>query len=255
MDMNGEQSKLVPETSQEAIEQLVVVNRIIANEGILDALGHISVRNPENRNTFFQAISISPFEVTRDSIVEIDFEGNPITIGAFRLYGERMIHAAILEARPDMNAVFHGHYMEVIPFSITDIPIRPVLHVGSFLYQGVPVYDEYEPGGGMLIRTGEEGKRIARHLGQCRVQLLRGHGCNIVAENLARLVASAVYLKNNAMVQWQLVLAGKEPKYISPEEAKPAMEKALFGINALERMWAYWVARVKRNMPDMKDWK
>jgi 3-hydroxy-2-methylpyridine-4,5-dicarboxylate 4-decarboxylase len=253
--MTDERSKLVPETAEEAIEQLVMANRIIANEGILDALGHVSVRNPENGKTFLQALSISPFEVTRETIVEIDFEGNPITAGTFRLYGERMIHAAILEARPDMNAVFHGHYVEVIPFSVTDIPIRPVLHVGSFLYQGVPVYDEYEPGGGMLIRTKEEGKRIARHLGHCRVQLLRGHGCNIVAENLARLIASAVYLRNNAIVQWQLVLAGKEPKYISPEEAKPAIDTALFGTNALERMWAYWVARVKRNMPDMINWK
>jgi ribulose-5-phosphate 4-epimerase/fuculose-1-phosphate aldolase len=166
-----------------------------------------------------------------------------------------MIHAAILEARPDMNAVFHGHYAEVIPFSVTDIPLRPVTHVGSFLYQGVPVYDEYDQGGGMLIRTKEEGKRIARHLGQCRAQLLRGHGCNIVAESLARLVASAIYLKSNATVQWQLVQAGKEPKYISAEEAEPAIAKALFSVNALERMWAYWVARVKRNMPDMIDWK
>ena len=154
-----------------------------------------------------------------------------------------------------MNAVFHGHFSAVIPFSVTNTPIRPITHVGSFLYQGVPVYDEYEPGGGMLIRTKQEGERIARHLGQRRVHLLRGHGCDIVAENLPRLVASAVYLRENATVQWQVILSGREPTYLTAEEAKTAMEIAVFGDSPIDRMWRYWVARVKKNMPDMKDWQ
>ena len=171
-----------------------------------------------------------------------------------RPYGERIIHGAILKARPEMNAVFHGHFAAVIPFSVTHTPILPITHVGSFVYQGVPIYDDYEPGGGMLIRTGEEGERIARHLGQHRVHLLRGHGCNIVAESLPKLVASAVYLRENANAQWQVLLSGKEPKCLSPEEAKSAMEIGLFGVSPIDRMWRYWVARVKRNMPEMKDW-
>lgn len=187
--------------------------------------------------------------------MEIDFEGNPVRKIAGRLYGERMIHAAVLEARPEMNAVFHGHFAAVMPFSVTAIPLRPVIHVGSFLYQGVPVYDEYEPGDGMLIGSKKEGVRIAAHLGQHRAQLLRGHGCNVVAENLPRLVASALYLRDNAQVQWQIILSGREPTYISPEEAEAAMALALFGTNPLERMWAYWVARVKRAMADMADWE
>ncbi len=250
-----EQTKHMPKTAQEAIQQVVMANRILGNEGILDALGHVSVRNPENVNTFFQSRSISPFQVTQSDILEIDLDGNVVTKTAMRPYGERIIHGAILKARPEMNAVFHGHFAAVIPFSVTDTAIRPIIHVGSFLYQGVPIYDHYEPGGGMLIRTREEGERIAKHLGQHRVHLLRGHGCDIVAENIPRLVASAIYLRDNATVQWQVLLSGKEPKYLSPEEAKAAMEVAIFGASAIERMWSYWVARVKRNMDDVKDWK
>ena len=112
-----------------------MANRILANEGILDALGHVSLRNPENSKTFFQSRSLSPFEVTRNDILELDLEGNVVTGTTMRPYSERVIHAAILKARPDMNAVFHGHIASVIPFSVTGIPIRPVTHVGSFLYQ------------------------------------------------------------------------------------------------------------------------
>ena len=250
-----EQTKNVPRTAREAIQQVVMANRILSNEGILDALGHVSVRNPENTGTFFQARSISPFEVTPEDILEIDLNGDLVTKTNMRPYGERIIHGAILKARPEMNAVFHGHFAAVIPFSVTNTDIRPITHLGSFLFQGVPIYDDYEPNGGMLIRTRDEGERIAKHIGQHRVHLLRGHGCDIVAENLPRLVASAICLRENATIQWQTLLSGKEPKYLSPEEAKAAMEIALFDANPLDRMWGYWVARVKRNMPDMIDWK
>ena len=249
------ETKFVPATAQEAIQQLVMANRILANEGILDALGHVSVRNPENPKTFFQARSTSPFEVTKDDILELDFDGNVVTKTTMRPYGERFIHASILRARPEMNAVFHGHTLAVIPFSVTDVPIRPISHVGSFLYQGVPVYDDYTPGHGMLINTTQEGERVAKHLGQRRVQLLRGHGANIAAEDIPRLVASAIYLRDNVTVQWQSLQIGKEPKYLSTEEAKSAMEVALFGDSPIDRMWRYWVARVQRSMPDMKGWK
>lgn len=242
---------IVPRTPDEAIEQVVMANRILANEGILDALGHVSVRNPANSRTFFQARSISPTEVTKGDILEIDLEGNVVSRTTMRPYGERIIHAAILKARPEMNAVFHGHPAAVIPFSITGTEIRPVTHVGSFLYEGVPIYDEYEPGGGMLITAKEEGEHIAKHLGKRRAHLLRGHGCDVVAENIPRLVASAIYLRDNAAIQWQTIAAGKEAKYLSTEEARLAMETALFAPSPLVRMWGYWETRVRRSMPDM----
>jgi len=250
--MGVEQTKNIPKTAKEAIEQIVMANRILANEGVLDALGHVSIRNPENPKTFFQARSLSPLEVMKDDILEIDLDGTVVTKTTMRPYGERIIHAAILRARPDMNAVFHGHPASVIPFSVTNVPLRPVTHVGSFLYQGVPVYDDYEPGAGMLINTKQEGERIAQHLGQYRVQLLRGHGCNIVAENLPQLVASAIYLRDNALIQLQSLMLSKDVKYLAPDEAKRAMEVALFNALPLDRMWGYWVAKVKKNMPDMR---
>ncbi len=247
-----EKPQMTPKTVAEAVEQVVMANRILANEGLLDALGHVSLRSPENPGSFFQARSISPFEVTRDDILEINLDGNVLTQTSMRPYGERIIHAAILKARPEMNAVFHGHPAAVIPFSVTGIPIRPVTHVGSFLYEGVPVYDEYEPECGMLISTKEEGERLAQHLGQHRAHLLRGHGCDVVGESLPQAVASAIYLRDNAAIQLQALQLSKKVKYLVPAEAKKAMEVALFNALPLNRMWNYWVARVKKNMPDMR---
>ena len=244
-------SKTIPKTASEAIHYVVMASRILVNEGILDALGHVSLRNPENPNTFFQSRSLSPYEITRDDILEIDLDGNVLTETTMRPYAERIIHASILKARGDMNAVFHGHPASVIPFSVTGVPIRPVTHVGSFLYQGAPVYDDYEPDCGMLVSTKQEGERIAKHLGDRRVHLLRGHGCDIVAESIPALVASAIYLRDNAAIQLQAMQLSKDVKYLSDGEAKRAMEAALFGDLALQRMWGYWVARVRRAMPEL----
>jgi 3-hydroxy-2-methylpyridine-4,5-dicarboxylate 4-decarboxylase len=248
-----QRKKSAPITLLRAAEEVVAANRILANEGILDGLGHVSLRNPENPETFFQTRSLSPLEVTTEDVLEIDLDGNIVTKTTAKPYAERFIHAAILRARRDMNAVFHGHPSAVVVFSVTDIPIRPVTHVGGFLYQGMPpVYNDYEPGDGMLIRSRKEGERIARHLGQYRVQLLRGHGCNIVAESIQALVASAIYLNVNALIQLQALQLGKEPKYLSADEAKQAMEIACFDSLPLGRMWNYWIARARKNMPDIK---
>jgi len=247
-----EAPKLVPKTAAEAKKMVVLANRMLANEGVLDAMGHVSLRNPENPNTFFQARALAPIEVTEDDIIELDLEGNVVSKPAQRPYGERFIHSAILKARPDMNAVFHGHQSAVIPFTITNIPLRPISHLGSFLYQGAPVYEDYGAGTGMLINTKAEGERIAKHLGQYRVQLLRAHGCNIVGETLPRLVASAIYIGVNATVQSQTIAMGKEPKYLDPKEAKEAMEGALLGDSPLSRMWGHWTARAKMAFPDLR---
>jgi ribulose-5-phosphate 4-epimerase/fuculose-1-phosphate aldolase len=81
--------------------------------------------------------------------------------------------------------------------------------------------------------------------------LLRGHGCDVVAETIPALVASAIYLRDNAAIQFQALQLGK-PIYLSEEEAIKAMDRALLSAVPLERMWGYWVARAKRSMPDIR---
>src|SRR5207244_6195830 len=44
---------------QALIADLVTANRILANEGVLDGYGHVSVRNPANANRFFLARSVA----------------------------------------------------------------------------------------------------------------------------------------------------------------------------------------------------
>jgi len=240
-----------PKTAAEAIDQLVWADRILANEGIFDYLGHISVRNPENSKTFFISRAIAPETVTKNDILEVDLEGNVVTKSQFKPYQERIIHAGILKARPDVNSVIHAHPIPVVTLSISEVPFRIVVHPASIFYEGVPLYDAYDftsPGNtGMLVTTKEEGERVAKTLGKSRAMMMRGHGCNVVGKSIPDAVRAAIELRDNTVILLGAQQFGKV-KTVTYEEAKQAAK----ALGSAERGWNAWVSRVKRTMPDMR---
>lgn len=240
-----------PKTAEEAIEQLVMANRILANEGIFDYLGHVSVRNPENPGTFFISRGIAPETVTKADILEVDLEGKVLTKTTWQPYSERIIHGAIYQARPEVNSVIHAHPMPIVTLSVIDMPVQIVMHPASTFYEGVPVYNEYDfaspKSTGMLVQTKEEGDRVAHKLGKSMAVLMRGHGYNVVGKSIPHTVQGAINLRDNVVIQLAATQYGK-PKCLSYEEAK-TVAAALSGP---ERAWNYWIARVKKSMPDIK---
>lgn len=240
-----------PKTAREAIGLLVLANRILSHEGIFDYLGHVSVRNPENSKTFFIARAIAPETVTKKDILEVDFDGNVVTKTAMKPYSEQIIHGAILKARPDVNAVVHAHPLPLVTLSVIDLPFRPVTHTATVFYEGLPVYDEYDfdsPGStGMLVTTREEGDRVACLLGKSQGMLMRGHGCNVVGNSIPSMAQAVITLRDNVVIQLAAVQLG-QPKYVTYEEAK----KSMGTIRGTERAWNYYVARVKKAMPDLR---
>jgi 3-hydroxy-2-methylpyridine-4,5-dicarboxylate 4-decarboxylase len=243
-------TNIVVKTADQAIKQLVMANRIVANEGLLDGFGHVSIRNPDNPGTFFITRALSAIEVTKQDIAEVALDGKVVSKPLRRVGGETFIHSEIFKARPEINAVFHGHNPAVIPFTVMDIPMRPLLNTAGFIYQGVRVFDDYSAGSGYLINSKVDGERVAIHLGQDRVQLLRSHGINIVAESLPRVIACAYFVNINANLQWQAMTLGREPRYLNPAEAREGAEVALLKDNTMSRWWGYWMKRLKYAMPN-----
>ena len=60
------------------IEDLVAANRILAEEGVLDAYGHVSIRHPNDPNRYLMSRSRAPSLVTASDIMEYDLDSNPI---------------------------------------------------------------------------------------------------------------------------------------------------------------------------------
>lgn len=224
-------------------KRLVAANRVLANENVVDAFGHVSVRNPRNSDRFVMARSRSPALVEHQDLMEFDLEGNAIDGRGRRAYGERMIHAAIYAARPDVNSVVHHHAYAVLPFAITDEPLRPVIHAGSVIGAEIPIWDIREHYGDtdMLVRTIEQGRNLASTLGPNRCLLMRGHGAVVAAGDVKRAVLTSVYLQVNASVLLQAGGLGSAIP-LSPGEIERSTE-AQFSPLAIDRAWEYFCLR------------
>lgn len=89
--------------------QLVMANRILANEGILDAFGHVTIRHPEHADRFLMAWARAPELVEDADLLELTLDGTVLDAGGRVPYLERFIHGAIYEQRPEVMAVCHNH--------------------------------------------------------------------------------------------------------------------------------------------------
>src|SRR6202521_4447745 len=84
------------------IDDLVAAYRILAQQGVLDGFGHVSMRHNRAANRFIMARSLAPELVTSGDLIEFDLDGNAVDAKGRALYAERFIHAEIYRARPDV---------------------------------------------------------------------------------------------------------------------------------------------------------
>ena len=223
---------------------LVVANRILAREEVVDAYGHVSMRSPHDPNRFFMARSLAPELVTHDDIVEHDLEGNPAGDEKRPLYLERFIHGGVYEARPDVIAVVHAHAEAILPYSISaSTRLRPVIHSGSFIGHNVPVWDIADRFGdtNLLVANMDQGRDLAGTLADNNVALMRGHGFVAAARSLIEVVRLSVFLPRNARALTTALLFGGEVKPLSPGEIDARNQKAYSPYApATWRAWEYW---------------
>ncbi|HEX6440596.1 MAG TPA: class II aldolase/adducin family protein [Stellaceae bacterium] len=225
------------------IRDLVIANRILAREEVVDAYGHVSVRHPDDPKRFLIARSLAPDLVGPEDIVELDLGGQPVRDDGRSLYLERFIHAAIFEARPDVMAVVHAHAEDTLPFGIADgTKLRPVIHSGSFIGSEVPVWDIADNFGdtNLLVTNIEQGRDLAKSLGSNSVALMRGHGFASAARSLIEVVRLSVYLPRNARALMRATQLGGEIRYLSDGEI--AARKRGYSPYSVEtwRTWEYW---------------
>ena len=225
-------------------DDLVAANRILALEGVLDAYGHVSVRKPGEPGGFLMSRSLAPELVTAGDIQEYGPDSEPIG-DTRKPYLERFIHGEVYRTRPDVQAVVHSHADAVIPFGVSRTPMRPVFHMASFLWTGVPVFDirRTRDENDLLIRDRPLAKALAHSLGQCACVLMRGHGMTVVGENLPEVVFRAFYTAVNAKLQMQAATLEGPLEFLSDEEGRRATES---NRPTIERPWELWKARAFR---------
>ncbi len=222
------------------LEDLVAAYRVLAEYGVIDAYGHVSVRSPRDPNRYYLARAIAPERVQVEDMIEYDLDSRPLDENGRESVRERFIHGEVFRSRPEVMAVVHNHSPSVVPFSVTGVPMRPIFHMAAFVGEGLPNFEirEAQKGTDLLVKTPQLGKALARTLGPKPAALMRGHGAVVVGENLPRAVGRSVYLELSARMQMQaMLLAGEKGgiTYMDDDEVKASVP-----VQNYNRAWPMW---------------
>jgi ribulose-5-phosphate 4-epimerase/fuculose-1-phosphate aldolase len=236
----------VPNNLDEARSLLARANRMIANEGVLDAFGHVTIRHPTDPGRYLMSYSRGPELVQPEDILEFTLDSQIVKPVEMRLYGERVIHGEIYKARPEVNAVCHHHAPSILPFCISGVELKPVYHLGATIGEKAPFWDSRDEFGdtNLIVAKPEEGASLARALGPNWIVLMRRHGATVAGKTLEELTFRTIYTARNAAMQIQANTLGT----VSP---LTAVEIELAGEYNLRpgpvaRAWEYWSVRLDK---------
>jgi ribulose-5-phosphate 4-epimerase/fuculose-1-phosphate aldolase len=225
--------------SKALVDDLVAASRILAAHEVLDAYGHVSARSDKRPERFIMSRSRAPALVTAADLMELDADSEALPGDKRKGFIERYIHGEIYRARPDVMAVVHSHSPSVIPFGITRTRLRPVYHMGSFLWSGAPVWDirKVREENDVLVRDRPLGQALAGALGRCNCVLMRGHGMTVIGDGVPEAVFRAIYTEMNARLQLQASQLEGPIEFLSDEEGRRA---TVSNRGTIERPWEVW---------------
>jgi ribulose-5-phosphate 4-epimerase/fuculose-1-phosphate aldolase len=225
---------------------LVLANRILAREGILDAFGHVSVRHPLDPRRFILSWARAPELIEDADLLEFDAEGELVAPSNRLPYLERYIHAAIYESQPRTMAICHNHTTSILPFSISKwTRLRPVIHTAAVLGGEVPVWDiadEFGSSTNLLVVNMQQGRSLARTLADGRIALMRGHGSVVAGVSIPAVVSACLNMDKNARVQLQAMQLGDYLPLARGEIERPSVAPGESSVP--DRGWEAYVRRV-----------
>jgi HCOMODA/2-hydroxy-3-carboxy-muconic semialdehyde decarboxylase len=234
-------------TLDEARTKLALANRILAHQGVLDAFGHVSMRHPFDTTRYLLARSRSPELIEPEDILEFTLDSEPVVPPTGFIYGERVIHGCIYQARSDVLAICHHHSRAVLPFCISGMPLQPVDHLGATMGAVIPFWDQRDEFGDtdLIVAKPEEGHSLARALGPHWVVLMRRHGATVAGTTIEEMVFRAVFSCRNAEMQREAQMLGG----VSPLTQVEIQKAGAFNLEPrpIARAWEYWTTRLRKS--------
>jgi len=229
--------------SSSPVSEIVTAGRMLVAQGVLDAFGHVSMRDPSNPERFWLSSARPPSTAEPRDMLRFRLDGEPEKATTVPLFAERVLHAAIYAARPEVHAICHHHAPPLLPFCIGAGPLYPVSQTGGFLGGPVPLWDSAHTFGptDMLVTTMEQADSLACAMGDRPVVLMRGHGATVAARSLRELVFMSIYSAREAE-HFLRAAAFAPPVPLSVGEIALTRNPAP---RAVERGWEHWLAALE----------
>ena len=223
----------------EFLEDLVAANRILAEHGVIDAYGHVSIRSPDNPEPLLpRALDRAGDGAARGHPrvrprQQPDRRAGPIDVGARALHPRR-----------DLPRTSGRDVGGAQPFAVGD-PVQrhrradasPVPHGRRSSASGLPNFEirKVKKGSDLLVSDPKLGKALAKTLGKSPAALMRGHGAAVTGENLQRSVGRSIYLEMSAIMQMQAMAMSKKITFFDAAEVKASSP-----VQDYKRAWPLW---------------
>ncbi len=203
---------------EELKKKVALGNRILFHQGLADYHGHLSARIPGTRTFVIKPVLAPLGSVTSKDLILVDIDdykkvceenwakaAGKREVTKLKLPPrETMIHAAIYEARPDVNSVAHTHQPLATAFSIAGVPLLPIYNQAAPFAPETPIFRSPR-----LIYTVQDGFELSQALGDRMAVLMQGHGMTAVGEGVEQATSHAIYLERTAYMQWIASSVGK----------------------------------------------
>ncbi len=195
---------------EELKRQVAESSHVLDHQGLVDFHGHISARVPGTNVMYIKPVLRAHNQIRPEDIIAVDIdaylEGGDAqwvpddqqgrVINAPVPPREAALHAAILQARADVNSVVHTHQLVATAIGAADTPIKALYNQAVPFAPETPIYPKPD-----LITTTEQGREVAETLGERGAALLRGHGVVVVGSSMDESVSNTIYLERAAIIQ------------------------------------------------------
>jgi ribulose-5-phosphate 4-epimerase/fuculose-1-phosphate aldolase len=248
--------ELVSAEEWQARVDLACAHRLIADSGIRDlTYNHLSARVPgEPGRMLIKSVDEMFDEVTASSLQKYDIESGAPVLGSTKGLsgGGLVIHAGILGARQDINAVFHTHSEANMAVSCHKCGLLPITQAAA-RFHGVIGYHRF---GGYEFEI-KMRDRLLEDLADNKAVLLENHGGLTVGRNVCEAFLLHHSLESACRAQIG-ALAGGIDNVIQPP---PAVRD--YAVNQLRQFggggsraaadWAACLRRAERLDPSFKE--
>ncbi|CAO2655555.1 Nn.00g043580.m01.CDS01 [Neocucurbitaria sp. VM-36] len=254
-------STTLPPSLKQQIRLLIRANHILHQHNLVDAFGHISIRNPLDPTQYLIAAydpgAPALVSSARDFITYFVSDSSPVDLNAPQGYSERFIHGEILKRFPHATCVVHSHSEVVIPFTLGNVEVKPVFHMAGFMSAAalpvLDVADTYatldtcEPD--MLIKNQVLGAVLAEKVSEAQpVVLQHKHGFTTFGRSVEEAVYRALYTQTNCrLLKDTIDLAGGDAgkvAYLTREEAEAC---AVMNKKCQDKSFRLWLREVQVN--------
>lgn len=235
-----------------------ILNIVGLAAGVRASMGHVSLRDPADPNRFIvkgRGYEIDVLSRMKpENMVVCDLEGYLVDgpPGILQCH-EVKIHSCIYKARPDVKSVVHVHPPFCTMLTVLGAPIVPVVLEGvRVVRHPLPIYPHT-----CLITTEEQGREMARTLGDAHAVHLLGHGAVSVGKSIEESVTTMMHLEYQAKMNYQAKAVGGPDHARIPDElieeflqwkplSEPHFQEAMSRIGQVKTGGSIWADLMDR---------